>query len=304
MTQTVLILGANGAFGRRAAEAFETAGWTTRRYTRGTDIHAAARGADVIVNAMNPPMYHNWRALVPQITRQAIAAAKSSGATLIVPGNVYVYGDAPGPWSEATPHRPAARKGRIRSEMEAAYGRAVSEQGIRVILLRGGDFIDPRNPATALNMLVLKHLSRNVMVPLGPLGTARAYAYLPDMTRAAVALAEKRAELDPYEEVNMPGLTFTMGQLRTEVARLTGRRPRLLPFPWWMTRLAAPFHELSRELLEMRYLYRTPHRLAGEKFHRLLPGFREAPFEQVMARQVAAVLPSGQLQVHENQPVA
>jgi len=46
--------------GHHAAEAFAAAGWTLRRYKRGTDMTAAAMGADVIVNGLNPPGYHNW----------------------------------------------------------------------------------------------------------------------------------------------------------------------------------------------------------------------------------------------------
>ena len=106
MPQTVLILGASGLFGSHAAAAFQTAGWTVRRYQRGTDMARAAMEADLIVNALNPPKYHNWAKLIPQITGQVIAAAKASGATILVAGNVYVYGIAPGPWGPGTPHHP------------------------------------------------------------------------------------------------------------------------------------------------------------------------------------------------------
>lgn len=287
----VLVAGASGNFGRNAATAFEAAGWTVRRYRRGTDMAAAAQGADVIVNGLNPPMYHNWPVLIPQITAEAIAAARASGATLLVPGTVYVYGSQPGPWTETTPHRYAVRKGRIRAEMEAAYRRAVAQDGLRVILLRGGDFIDPGNPGTMFDMLVLKWLAHGVILPTGKTASPRAYAYLPDMARAAVALAEERAELSPYEEVNMPGLTFSIGDLRAEIAVQTGRRPLALPFPWPLLRLAAPFHELSRELYEMRYLHDLPHRMSGEKFRRLLPEFQDTSFSEVVARQIAAVMP-------------
>ncbi len=44
-----------GHFGRRAAAAFAAAGWEVRRYARGTDMAAAAQGAQVIVNGLNPP---------------------------------------------------------------------------------------------------------------------------------------------------------------------------------------------------------------------------------------------------------
>lgn len=283
-----VIAGASGAFGRRALEAFQAAGWEVRPYKRGTDLAELARGADVIVNAMNPPMYHDWPRLIPKITEQVIAAAQATGATVLIPGNVYPYGAQPAPWLEGTPFVPRGRKGQIRTEMEARYAQAAQE-GVRVILLRGGDFVDPTNPQTVLNMLVLSLLRRNTILRMGPARTVRAYAYLPDMARAAVALAEQRRTLAPYQEVNLPGLHFSMAGLRDEIARQTGRRPRLLPFPWLAMALAAPFHELSRELYEMRYLYRLDHRLESDRFEKLLPGFRFTPFESIVAEELAAL---------------
>ena len=52
-----------------------------------------------------------------------------------------------------------ARKGRIRAEMEAAY-RAATTRGLRVIVLRGGDFIEPTSPRSFWNMIALKGLGR------------------------------------------------------------------------------------------------------------------------------------------------
>ncbi len=52
MTQTVLILGATGRFGRNAGEQFSRAGWTVRRFDRTRDdLARAAKGAEVIVSA-------------------------------------------------------------------------------------------------------------------------------------------------------------------------------------------------------------------------------------------------------------
>ena len=77
MTETVLILGASGKIGRASAKAFGEAGWKVRSYQRGTDMTQAALGADVIVNGLNPPAYHDWKTIIPQITTQVIAAAKA-----------------------------------------------------------------------------------------------------------------------------------------------------------------------------------------------------------------------------------
>ncbi len=286
MTKTALILGSSGNFGQNAAKAFEAAGWTIRRYNRKTgNMTRDAQGADVIVNAMNPPAYHNWKKLIPEITEQVIAAARASGATVIIPGNVYVYGDQPGPWSEETPHRPVARKGRIRTDMEARY-RAAAKDGLQVIVLHGGDFIDPDSPGAVLNMVTLKNLAKGRITAMGTPTVPRAYAYLPDMARAAVALAEKRESLAAYEDVNFPGHTFSVTDLKAVLEVQMGHSLKMGRFPWGMIRLASPVWELARELTEMRYLYDTPHRLDGTKFHRLVPNFAETSFETVIARHI------------------
>ncbi|MCB1339264.1 MAG: NAD-dependent epimerase/dehydratase family protein [Maritimibacter sp.] len=279
MTQTVLILGASGKIGTHAARAFAAAGWQVRKFNRKTDdMIDAARGCDVIVNGMNPPNYHDWARIIPRITAEVIAAARASGATVIVPGNVYVYGDHPGTWSEATPHRPNTRKGRIRAAMERAY----AESGVPTILLRGGDFIDPDRNGDVLSTVNLRALGRGKVTALGPTGARHAYVWLPDWARAAVMLAERRDRLATYEEVNMPGYAVSIDEITAELARQTGRTLRIGQFPWWVMRLAAPAWELARELGEMRYLWTVPHSLSGEKFTRLLPEFEPTPFAEAM----------------------
>ena len=56
-------------------------------------VAGAARGMDVIVNALNPP-YPRWTRDLPRLTGSVIAAARESGATVMIPGNVYNYGAA------------------------------------------------------------------------------------------------------------------------------------------------------------------------------------------------------------------
>lgn len=285
MPQTVLILGASGLFGSHAATAFQDAGWTVRRYTRGTDMARAAMGADVIVNALNPPKYHNWAKLIPQITADVIAAAKASGATVLVAGNVYVYGSAPGPWGPDTPHLPNTRKGRIRATMEASYAQAATK-GVRTIILRGGDYIAEKDPRTIFNMITLKLLAKGRITAMGTPTARRAYAYLPDMARAAVGLANIRDTLPAFADVPFAGHDFSIVDLAAEITAQTAKPLRIKQFNWLQIRLLAPFWELARELLEMRYLYSLPHSLAPELMARLLPDFQPTPLRDVVARHL------------------
>ena len=150
MSHTVLILGGSGKIGQNATSAFKKAGWTVQVFDRKSDdMTTAAQGVDVIVNGLNPPNYHNWAETIPAITKQVIEAAKASGATVIIPGNVYNFGDIPGVWSENTPQNPTSVKGRIRVDMENAY----RASGVQTIILRAGNFIDPTRDDDIMSML-------------------------------------------------------------------------------------------------------------------------------------------------------
>ncbi len=280
MSGTVLIIGASGKIGRHARTAFERAGWTVRAYDRNAgDMARQARGAEVIVNGLNPPNYHNWATLIPQITFQVIDAARSSGATVIVPGNLYVFGDTAGVWSETTPHRPTSRKGHIRARMEQTYARS----GVQTILLRAGDFISGTPGDTDLmGVMHLRNLRRGVITALGPADTMHAFGYLPDWAECAVRLAEKRADLPVWTDVCLGGANFTMNDLASVLAETLGRPLRVKEFGWWQMRLAAPVWELARELQEMRYLWSTPHSLDQSKLRALLPDFRNTDLHRVM----------------------
>lgn len=122
-TGNVLGPGASGRSGSHAARAFAAAGREHRRFDRRRDdAAAAARGADVIVNVLNPPGCRGCDRAEPAITRLALAAA-ASGATPIVPGDVHVQGREPGPRPAATPRRPATAKRRIRVATDAPWPR-------------------------------------------------------------------------------------------------------------------------------------------------------------------------------------
>lgn len=287
MTQTALILGASGRFGSHCDTAFRAAGWTTRRYTRGTDMAKAAQGVDVIVNGLNPPNYKNWATEIPRITQQVIAAAKASGATVLVPGNVYTFGTQPGPWSDSTPQTPCSRKGAIRVTMENAY-RAAACDGVRTILLRGGDYIDTRGSGGFFDLVITKPLAKGRISYPGRTDIPHAWAYLPDMARAAVALADARADLPAFADIAFPGWTLSGADLADQIAHVAGRSIVARRMSWVPIQLASPFWGLGRELLEMRYLWDHPHWLDGTRFADVVPEFAPTP----MAAALASALPA------------
>jgi hypothetical protein len=54
-------------------------------------IKADAHGVDATVHAVNPPGYGNWATLVLPMIENAILAARTSGARILLPGTIYNY---------------------------------------------------------------------------------------------------------------------------------------------------------------------------------------------------------------------
>ncbi|WP_120631652.1 epimerase [Ruegeria sp. EL01] len=287
MTQTVLILGASGRFGRNAALAFRNAGWPVRKFDRKTDVlEAAATGADVIVNAWNP-LYPDWALLVPKLHQQVIDVASKTGATVIVPGNVYVFGaNTPCPWSGDTPHLATNPLGRIRIEMEEAY----RSSSVRTIILRAGDFIDTSASANWFDRVMIKHLSRGRLVYPGNPEIPHAWAYLPDLARTAVALAEMRDSLPRFCDVPFTGHTLTGAELAQALSRVTAQTVTIKQMSWWPLHLARPFWRLAPHLLEMRYLWDVPHRLDGSLMAELLGEVQHTGLDDVLRSAIPETL--------------
>lgn len=304
MSQSVLILGASGRFGYHCAQAFAAAGWQVTRFDRAQDdVRQAVQAADVVVNGWNPPDYTYWAREMLPLHQRVIDAAREADTTVIVPGNVYVFGaQTPAPWSEQRPHAARNPLGQLRVQMEAAYRRA----GVRTILLRAGDFLDTRASGNWFDMAMVAKLAKGRFTYPGSPDAPHAWAYLPDMARAAVMLAERRGTLPIYTDVPFPGFTLTGAQIGAELEAITGRPVRVGGMPWAVLRVAQYVMPSFKGLCEMRYLWNTPHSLSAEQFNRLLPGFQPTPIRQALRAATAhtgAVSLGGQIDPDQAMPV-
>ena len=307
MTQTALILGATGRFGRAASTAFRAAGWRVTEWRRPNasgegandptviygdlfDAPALAKAAevDVIVNALNPP-YPAWAAEVPQMTQAVIAAAKATGATVLIPGNVYNYGSALPP--RLTAHTPEVgdhRKAAIRIAMEAAY----REAKVPTIVLRAGDFIDTAPGENWFEgQITAKAAKGKVMYP-GPTDRDHAWAYLPDLARAAELAARRREALPRFTALGFPGYTLTGEDLMDLIDAAMGQKIRRGGMPWGLIRLMGLINPMMREVYEMRYLWDRPHQIDGTDFSALFPDFRPTPTAEAIR---ASLVGTGQM---------
>ncbi len=310
----VMVLGANGRLGRAALIAFAGAGWDVtaqlRRAPRapqpaGVRIASgdaldnealaagvrAAGGVDVIVNALNP-VYTDWARALPPLTAAVIALAESTRATLMLPGNVYNYGNRlPALLRDDTPFEATHAKAAQRIALERALADAARDRGVHSIVIRAGDFIGDKG--TWLDQAIGKGLAQGRFTQMGPADLPHAWAWLPDLAQVFVRVAERRAELPAHATLNYAGLTLTGAQLQAAFEAALGRPLKRAEFPWWLLRLAAPVWPMGRALLEMRYLWQRPHRLDDARLRALIGEVPATPLADIV-RQSLPDLVQGQ----------
>lgn len=309
MTGTALILGITGSVGTATARALADHGWqlralhrnpeaAARKLTdlppidwrdgdamRASDTKEAARGCDIILHAVNPPGYRNWRGLALPMLNNSIAAAKNTGATLMLPGNVYNYG--PDAWplvTEQSPQHPVSRKGRIRVEMEQRLEQAAAE-GCRSIVLRAGDFFGANSDSTWFSQVLVKPGKRiNAVTYPGDFEAGHAWAYLPDLAETFARLAKRRHELEPFASFNFGGHYCSRGVAMAEAVRQVAGVPSapVRSFPWWLIRGMGLVNETCRELVEMRYLWDNSLQLSNTKLVGFLGEEPHTPLHQAL----------------------
>lgn len=310
--KTALVLGATGGIGGALSRRLVAAGWQVKALHRNAaaqgaragitwvqgdamrqeDVVAAAAGVALIAHAVNPPGYRDWETLVLPMLANSIAAARASGARIVLPGTVYNFGpDAFPVLTEDSPQHPVTKKGAIRAEMERRL-REASKDGVRTLIVRAGDFFGPGAGNNWFSQGLVKPGKplRSITYP-GRRGIAHQWTYLPDMAETIVRLVEREGELPAFAVFHMNGhLDADGAQMIAAIRRVAGKPD--LParsFPWWLLPLAAPFVTLFREMKEMRYLWQEPLRMDNARLVAFLGAEPHTPLDEAVRATLAGL---------------
>ena len=315
-SDSVLILGANGRLGAAATKAFADAGWRVLAQARRTPaslppgarhiaidladtagLTAAAAGASAVVHAINPP-YTRWATDLLPLANQGMDVAQRLDALFMLPGNVYNFGAGMPPLLvEDTPEQPTARKGRLRCDLEAAMA-ARADRGLRSVVIRAGDFFGA-GTGTWFDLVMLKSMAQGKLVYPGPMDVPHAWAWLPDLARVFVGVANARTD-QAVMRLHYPGYTLTGTELLDAVTRAAtalGLAPsmgfRRSGMPWGVIRLGGLVVPMWREIAEMAYLWQVPHALDGTALGRLLGDIPTTSLDTAMRDTLQALPPRG-----------
>ena len=221
-----------------------------------TDAGAAANGASVVYQALNPP-YHLWHEFFPGLQAGALAAAKAADARYVSIENLYMY-DASKPMTETSPVAPASKKGALRQKKAEDVMASHARGEVRATALRSSDYYGPGVQASALGERVFGNLVAGKKAQLsGSTDMPHSFAYIEDVGLAAAALGTRddalgRAWIAPHAPARNPG------QMVEEACRVLGVEPRMSAVSPLMMRLAGLFIPAARASVEMMYEFTAP----------------------------------------------
>ena len=286
----IAILGANGRVSHAASRAFHAAGYEVIAVTRNgraeglpadvkqraadamdrQSLIRATEGAEIIFNGLNP-LYPQWRKLVMPIGENAIAAARAHGALHLFPGNVYNYGRSiPAVVNDDTPFEATTVKGGIRIQLEDYFADQARRHGVRTVVLRAGDFYGGTRPGSWFDLAIAEKIGKGRFTYPAGLDIVHSWAYLPDLAAAFVAIAERRSELSVFESLLFEGHALTGAEMQRYCEAAVGRNLKTAGIPWPLLRLAGLVSPMMREVCEMAYLWKAPHRLDGGRLQALI----------------------------------
>ena len=301
-SKTVLILGAAGRLGQCLVSAFAVAGWQVIAQARKPQslpvgvralscdaldvpgLLAGAAGANVVVNALNPP-YTEWDRLLPPLADAAQRTAQGLGALLILAGNVYNFGrELPEVLWPGTPEVGNTARAALRIAMEARM--AAAAPGLDSVVLRAGDFFGGGGIGSWFDMATVSQFKRGRVIHPGGLSTVHAWAYLPDLAATFVRVAEAREHLHGHHKLHFAGHAVDGQTLHAALEAASGKSLKVASLPWGVIRLVAPLVASWRAMVEMRYLWQRPHRLDDSSLRALIGPPPATPLVQALRQSL------------------
>lgn len=295
---TVVVLGAGRGIGHEITRQLVEDGREVRGVTRSggvpegaEDVRAdlmdresaikAAAGASVIHMAANVP-YTSWAAMLPTMFDNAVAAAESAGAKLVLADNLYSYGPVPEPFDENTPERPVGTKEKLRS----ALGKRLLAAPVPVVLARSSDYYGPGGIGSLPGELILKPLAAGRQpFWFGALDVRHTFAYLADTARAQVLLgddprADGRVWHTPAAE------TLTVREFIALAGKVVGKKAKPMALPHAAVQVMALFDKRVRGMGELAHQRTKPWVVDHSAFENTFGPVPVTPHEEAIAKTV------------------
>ena len=223
-------------------------------------LSAAAEGASVIHNCVNPGDYTAWEETWPPIAAAFLVAAERSGATYAITGNLYPYGPVEGAMVESMPDAATDHKGVLRAGMWAEAKRLHEAGRLRAVEVRGSDYVGTgvgQNGHISRQLAGAMRGRRAWMI--GRTDLPHTFTDVLDVARLLIAAAE-----DPSAHGrtwNVPSNPpVSQAEALTDVLAAAGHAPvRTTAIPRFALRTLGLLMPIMREIDELSYQWTRPY---------------------------------------------
>lgn len=300
-TNLHVVLGASGGAGRAIVTALRDRGHDVRAVNRSGNapapdqvLHLAAdittaegaasavAGAAVVYMAAQPA-YHRWVEEFPAMLTTVLDATADVGAKFVMVDNLYMYGPGESTMTEASIERGGTRKSDLRVRLSEMLRSAHDTGRLPVAIGRASDYFGPAGDNSGITALAIRPAVAGKTIRwMGRLDRRHAAAYLPDIGRAYAVLGEE-SKADGETWILPHGSAPTGAEFLAAVNAALPTPVKTGTVSRGMLRIAAPFHKISRESLEVLYQWTNDFVADDAKFQRVFGPFESTPLEQAVA---------------------
>jgi nucleoside-diphosphate-sugar epimerase len=210
-----------------------------------------------------------WKKAWPNAMANLLAAAEATNARIVHIDNMYMYGPQDTALHEDMPLTRHGVKPAARAEATRMWQKAARAGRVLWAALRAPDFYGPgvgrsHIGDTGLGLVAKGKSATLLMEPDQP----HAFAYVPDLGRAAVSLLD--AGDDAFNQVwHVPcAPTRTPRQLLAIGADAVGQKLKVISIPSWLLPVMGVAVPFVREYAEMRFTWNRPYHVDATKFSR------------------------------------
>ncbi len=301
-----VVLGASGGAGAAIVRALADRGHIVRAVSRSADAPVpdgvervsaditdpasaamAVAGADVVYMAAQPT-YFRWSEEFPPMLATVINAVVTADTRLVMVDNLYMYAPSTQPLTEESPTESNTKKGRVRIRLETMLHEAETDKGLKVAIGRASDYFGPGpNMSTITALAIEPGIKGKPIKWMGKLDKRHSVAYLPDIARAYTILGESD-DADGGTWILPHGPAPTGAEFLEAVDRALPTPAKTGTISPMMLRIAAPFHKISRESLEMLYQWTDDFVVDDTKFRSVFGSFETTPLDEAVIATVSA----------------